>query len=108
MPRKMARGFTFLELLFCMLVLGVLFLGGLYLVYRTVGRSAVLTDGNTEMVESWLGQMQYTRVSSSCQTLGLVVRCTVRTEQLERPLSLDCNSISRQCSLTPTMTEGSL
>jgi prepilin-type N-terminal cleavage/methylation domain-containing protein len=93
-----SRGFTLVELLITVAILGVVGVAGLFFAARW---SSPIFDSDNA-AKAWAQGLQYSFVASDCMNTpaaGGYVRCTVRVLEQKEPIPLECGIVSKKCSI---------
>jgi hypothetical protein len=98
--KKSVRGYTLIETFITVLMIGAVGVGVFYGFHRWFGKDPV---DLTSMAQNWASRSGYTWQNSTCQVFGVAARCTVKTQEIQQPVRIDCDMVSKQCSPTRVM-----
>lgn len=97
-----SRGFTVVELLICVAILGCLAALVLFLGAHFIKGGSETLFGSAAPARAWAEELKYTFVATTCTNSpaeGGYVRCTVRVKEKVDPIPLECGIASQRCSI---------
>jgi prepilin-type N-terminal cleavage/methylation domain-containing protein len=102
MPPTRSRGFTLIELLIVVAVLGCIAALALYFGASLIKGGSPTLFGSDAPARAWAEELKYSFVAASCTNSpadGGYVRCSVRVEEKQDPIALECGIASKRCSI---------